>query len=331
MPDSTKGSEEESRSPASVLITSEMLDQRDELKSGIIAEIDCFPNLSLKRGDSLGTSAYARDLSNEHDYNGEASNLEFDACFGCVSRLGNDMLDEAKSIPCTNEMVATGLGLDCGTSEGNCLKNEVVDCDWKEINEERYSLNQETSLAMDHSFDGQSNYIDLEVIKDSDVAQYEQFSEQLDSKMINCSGEWIAYWDEFHMRTYFYKVETQESTWDPPPGMEHLVYCNAANESTNTVLGLSELDDNHMDIRMTAEVQASCDPELVHDLAKESINDASSLNQQLDEVSGNWLSAENVPSNNTTTKKKKARKTKSKRKLSISSEGLYSLFVFGYF
>lgn len=322
MPDSTKGSEEESRSPASVLTTSEMLDQRDELKSGIIAEIDCFPNLSLKRGDSLGTSAYARDLSNEHDYSGEASNLEFDACFGCVSRLGNDMLDEAKSIPCTNEMVATGLGLDCGTSEGNCLKNEVVDCDWKEINGERNSLNQETSLPMDHSIDGQSNDIDLEVINDSDVAQSKQFSEQPDSKMINCSGEWIAYWDEFHMRTYFYKVETQESTWDPPPGMEYLVYSNVADESSNTVLGLSELDGNHMNIRMPKEVQASCDPELVHDLAKESINDASSLNQQLDEVSGNWLSADNVPSNNTTNKKKKARKTKTNRKLPISSEDL---------
>ncbi|KAK4277477.1 hypothetical protein QN277_015473 [Acacia crassicarpa] len=35
-------------------------------------------------------------------------------------------------------------------------------------------------------------------------------------------GEWMVYWDTFYERNYFYNIRTQVSTWDPPPGMEHL-------------------------------------------------------------------------------------------------------------
>ncbi|CAH8348604.1 unnamed protein product [Eruca vesicaria subsp. sativa] len=36
------------------------------------------------------------------------------------------------------------------------------------------------------------------------------------------SSEWNVYWDSFYERNYFYNVMTQESTWQPPLGMEHL-------------------------------------------------------------------------------------------------------------
>lgn len=322
MLDSTKGTEEESRSPASVLNTSEMLDHSDKLKSVIKAEIGCLPNLSFKREDSLSSTACASTVSHEHEYNGEAAYLELDACFGCISGLGNDTLDETKSIPCTNEMVAIGLDMESGTSEGSCLINEVADCGWKKTNGELNSLHQEASLVINHNTDGQSNDINLEEIKDSEVSPYVQFSEQGDSKMIYSSGEWFAYWDDFHMRTYFYNVETQESTWDPPPGMEHLVYSNVADESTSTVPVLSELDNDQMDIRVSEEVQASFDLQLTHDLAKESTDDTRSLSQCMNEIFGNCPLADIVSGTNTMKKKKKARKTKSIKKLSISSEDL---------
>ncbi|XP_028783941.1 uncharacterized protein LOC114739992 [Neltuma alba] len=35
-------------------------------------------------------------------------------------------------------------------------------------------------------------------------------------------GEWMVYWDTFYERSYFYNIRTQEATWHPPPGMEHL-------------------------------------------------------------------------------------------------------------
>ncbi|XP_057720607.1 uncharacterized protein LOC130935065 [Arachis stenosperma] len=35
-------------------------------------------------------------------------------------------------------------------------------------------------------------------------------------------GDWMVFWDTFYMRKYFYNTTTQTSTWDPPPGIEHL-------------------------------------------------------------------------------------------------------------
>ncbi|KAI3465346.1 hypothetical protein Pfo_022009 [Paulownia fortunei] len=327
MLDSIKVSEEESRSPASLLNTSKMLDGSEIRKNGILADIDGLSSLSLERGDSMCSTACTSTLSNEHDYNGEVSDLGFDQSLGCSSGLGNNILDEAESTPCTDEMMATGLCLDGGTSEGSCLINEGADCDGKEIKGELDSVHLEALLVMDHDTEGQSNDITLEVIQDSDIAAYAKFSEQANSNMINNhqtanSGEWIAYWDDFYMRTYFYNVETKESTWDPPSGMEYLAHGNIADEPTNIVDGLAELDNDQMDFRKSDEVQASCDLQPHLYLAKESRKDNWSLSQQLDEITGNWLSADNVSSTKATKRKKKVRRTKSNRKLSISSEDL---------
>lgn len=306
MPDSNKGRDEESRSPASVLNTSEMLDQSDsKSKNEIVAELCCLPNPVIY-------DACANTLSSEHEHNGEASKLEFDG-FACVSDLYNNILYESESITCAEEMVASDLCQDCGTSEGICFKYEVDDCNLKEINSE-----------LNSSADGISNDMNSEVIKDLDVAaSYPSFSEEADSKLIYSSGDWVAYWDDFHMRTYFYNVSTQESTWDPSPGMEQFVYSNVVNESTITLPRLSELNRDETDTSMSEEVRASCDLQLVDDLAKE--NDAHSLGQQLDEISADWVSADNATSSTTTNKKKKARKTRVNRKLSISSEGFHLL------
>ncbi|GKV04622.1 hypothetical protein SLEP1_g16765 [Rubroshorea leprosula] len=50
------------------------------------------------------------------------------------------------------------------------------------------------------------------------------------------SGDWKVYWDSFYSRNYFYNIRTQDSTWDPPPGMEHLVFDDSA-----TKLGIESL------------------------------------------------------------------------------------------
>ncbi|XP_076921565.1 uncharacterized protein LOC143583020 [Bidens hawaiensis] len=49
-------------------------------------------------------------------------------------------------------------------------------------------------------------------------------------------GGWMTYWDEFYERNYYYNHKTQESTWDPPPGMEHMHSVYVPNESIETVL-----------------------------------------------------------------------------------------------
>ncbi|XP_048552076.1 uncharacterized protein LOC125531891 isoform X2 [Triticum urartu] len=49
-------------------------------------------------------------------------------------------------------------------------------------------------------------------------------------------GDWQVLWDQFYSRYYYYNILTQESTWDPPQGLEDFVsYC-----STYSSQGLDE-------------------------------------------------------------------------------------------
>ncbi|KAI3785476.1 hypothetical protein L1987_44594 [Smallanthus sonchifolius] len=57
-------------------------------------------------------------------------------------------------------------------------------------------------------------------------------------------GDWMTYWDEFYERNYYYNYKTEESTWAPPPGMEHLASVYVTNEPKETVLTSSKMDDN---------------------------------------------------------------------------------------
>ncbi|KAL0352012.1 UNVERIFIED_CONTAM: hypothetical protein Scaly_1589900 [Sesamum calycinum] len=132
MQDLTTGTELDSRSPALLRDTSEILDGREILKHGNVADLEGLSNLSLERGDSMTSTACTNTCSNEHDYNGEVSDLGCDHSLGHSSGLGNPILDETESTPCTNEMMATAPCLDGGTSEESCLINEVADCDGKE-------------------------------------------------------------------------------------------------------------------------------------------------------------------------------------------------------
>ncbi|KAF8110970.1 hypothetical protein N665_0077s0032 [Sinapis alba] len=68
------------------------------------------------------------------------------------------------------------------------------------------------------------------------------------------SSEWKVYWDSFYGRSYFYNVNTQESTWQPPLGMENLA-CSyetynlnelpieATEKQPDDLLGASQVDD----------------------------------------------------------------------------------------
>ena len=34
-------------------------------------------------------------------------------------------------------------------------------------------------------------------------------------------GDWNVQWDDFYQRYYFCNIQSEESTWDPPPGLEN--------------------------------------------------------------------------------------------------------------
>ncbi|KAG7599629.1 WW domain superfamily [Arabidopsis suecica] len=54
------------------------------------------------------------------------------------------------------------------------------------------------------------------------------------------SSEWKVYWDSFYGRSYFYNVKTQESTWEPPLGMEHLAYSDESHNLNELVIETTE-------------------------------------------------------------------------------------------
>ncbi|XP_042497910.1 uncharacterized protein LOC122076588 isoform X2 [Macadamia integrifolia] len=73
-----------------------------------------------------------------------------------------------------------------------------------------------------------------------------QASDMLDHiELNNCEchddpAEWMTCWDSFYMRNYFYNIKTQESTWYPPPGMEHLAFSVMTSKSGEVVADAPE-------------------------------------------------------------------------------------------
>ncbi|XP_043712489.1 uncharacterized protein LOC122661215 [Telopea speciosissima] len=53
-------------------------------------------------------------------------------------------------------------------------------------------------------------------------------------------AEWMTCWDSFYMRNYFYNIKTQESTWYPPPGMEHLAFSDMTSMPGEVVADATE-------------------------------------------------------------------------------------------
>lgn len=58
----------------------------------------------------------------------------------------------------------------------------------------------------------------------------------------NESNEWKVYWDSFYGRSYFYNLTTQESTWEPPLGMEHLAYSDESHNLNELAVEVIDMD-----------------------------------------------------------------------------------------
>lgn len=97
-------------------------------------------------------------------------------------------------------------------------------------------------------------------------------------------ADWKVYWDSFYRRNYFYNIKTHASTWDAPPGMEHLLFvdtCDKSNEMTaemtKTVVApsISCVFSESSDLCVLGNDAESFD---------ESLNDAGLVDQPLDKV-----------------------------------------------
>ncbi|KAK4744806.1 hypothetical protein SAY87_011118 [Trapa incisa] len=53
-------------------------------------------------------------------------------------------------------------------------------------------------------------------------------------------GEWRAYWDPFYQRYYYYNIKTEESTWSPPPDVDHDILIKSTGNQSHSMVKSEE-------------------------------------------------------------------------------------------
>lgn len=89
--------------------------------------------------------------------------------------------------------------------------------------------------------------INIEWPQESDVVLHSALTNNCDTVHSGSNdeiGDWMTYWDQYYERNYYYNSRTQESTWEPPAGIEHLAFVYVSNESKEMLLTSSKMDDN---------------------------------------------------------------------------------------
>ncbi|KAK7383140.1 hypothetical protein VNO78_28811 [Psophocarpus tetragonolobus] len=114
-----------------------------------------------------------------------------------------------------------------------------------------------TALASDTGVSAGSHLTDCETFYDDDVAvtchPHAIKSELLpaSSEVIGCDinvvsniyaehEDWMACWDTFYKRIYFYNIRTHTSTWEAPLGMEHMAIVGSAESDDSETVKASE-------------------------------------------------------------------------------------------
>ncbi|XP_075096612.1 uncharacterized protein LOC107819562 isoform X1 [Nicotiana tabacum] len=262
-------------------------------------------------------------------------------CAGC-NRRSDLSLDNAKDTVSTCEkvqlkkdvVVIVGSSLECGNNAESCPIDSSVDSGWisgEGLNGhcERNPLNGE---QMEYACVG--NPLNGEQVESTAMQMTEHHTEdgQLCSyfgeELHNCNttgnnceetiNDWRLYWDNDHQRNYFYNVVTMQSTWDPPPGLDDLVFTNFTTKQPEMALETVELED--ADLKESNNMQTSASIQSDLDIADGFRDDEVLLDGQLNDSEGTGQFADSSLSS--TKQKKRVRKTKFKGKLSIESQEL---------
>lgn len=232
--------------------------------------------------------------------------------------------------------VMVGSSVECGNHAESCPKNSNVDsrcisgeasnghCEGNPLNGEQMEYAcMECSLSAEQveSIATQSAEHCTE-----DGLLFDVVGEELNSCKAtnnNCEGttnDWRFYWDNDYQRNYFYNIVTMQCTWDPPPGMDDLIFTNFTTKQPETALEMVELDD--ADLKESNDLQTSASLPSELDIADGIIEDDVLLDRQLDELEGAGQFADNLCTLSSTKQKKRVRKTKAKWKLPTEAQGL---------
>lgn len=104
----------------------------------------------------------------------------------------------------------------------------------------------------------------------------------IDIKSIDDFGDWKTYWDSFYSRCYFFNIRTQECTWEPPAGMEHLVYLDYSNQTKMMGIDMDQMDVGSAISSQTSKTLDSIDRQYILDFKTDDPSLEQSLNETLE-------------------------------------------------
>ncbi|NP_001352942.1 uncharacterized protein LOC100277845 [Zea mays] len=123
-------------------------------------------------------------------------------------------------------------------SRNDCVDDESTHSCVGIYQDERVSTRgdqtSEETLSVPHDYNDVGREASLSLAEPSSIDEHAQSSA---NNFYYDYGEWRVIWDPFYNRYYFYNIQTQESTWCPPEGLEDFAsYC-----SPDTTKELAEL------------------------------------------------------------------------------------------
>uniref|UniRef100_M1B8Z0 Trimethylguanosine synthase n=2 Tax=Solanum tuberosum TaxID=4113 RepID=M1B8Z0_SOLTU len=263
-------------------------------------------------------------------------------CIACNQQSGLSLDNTTDNVSISEKVqlekdvgVMVGSSLECGNHAESCPINSNVDsrwisgetlnghCEGNPLNGEQIeyacmecslSGEQVESIAMQtaehHTEDGLLCNVVGEELNNCNATNN------------NCEGttnDWRFYWDNDYQRNYFYNTVTTQCTWDPPPGMDDLIFTSFTTKQPETALEM-ELDEADLEESNDLQTSASLPSEL--DIADGFIEDDVLLDRQLNESEGAGQFADNLCTLSSTKQKKRVRKTKSKWKLPTEAQEL---------
>jgi len=138
--------------------------------------------------------------------------------------------------------------------DGESARSCINMCQEERLSTKEDQISVETlSVPHDNSGVGQEACLSL-----AEASSVDEHAESSASNFCYEYGDWRIVWDPFYSRYYFYNIQTQESTWYPPEGLEDFAsYC-----SIDATKELVELGSQYTSIAVQENNQAADDKHL---------------------------------------------------------------------
>ncbi|CAN6312454.1 unnamed protein product [Urochloa humidicola] len=118
--------------------------------------------------------------------------------------------------------------------DGESARSCVSICQEERLSSKEDKISAET-LSVPLGNNGVGHEACLSLAEPSSVDEH---AESFSSNFCYEYGDWRVVWDTFYSRYYFYNIQTQESTWYPPEGLEDFAsYCSSDATSELAELG----------------------------------------------------------------------------------------------